>query len=83
MPTFGRHEESADQLSSRRGRVSTWSARSVVPAADGDGERPRGRADWDSLSRPGFAKIALSLRVQPYGAEASILTAWCVAVTDP
>ena len=40
--------------------------------------------EFAAFERPGFAKIALSLRVQPYGAEASILTLETrVAVTDP
>lgn len=41
-------------------------------------------AEFAAFDEPGFAKIALSLRVQPYGAEASILTLETrVAVTDP
>jgi pimeloyl-ACP methyl ester carboxylesterase len=40
--------------------------------------------EFAAFDGPGFAKIALSLRVQPYGAEASILTLETrVAVTDP
>jgi hypothetical protein len=40
--------------------------------------------EFAAFDEPGFAKIALSLRVQPYGAEASILTLETrVAVTDP
>jgi hypothetical protein len=40
--------------------------------------------EFAAFDKPGFAKIALSLRVQPYGAEASILTLETrVAVTDP
>jgi pimeloyl-ACP methyl ester carboxylesterase len=40
--------------------------------------------EFAAFQDPGFAKIALSLRVQPYGAEASILTLETrVAVTDP
>jgi hypothetical protein len=39
--------------------------------------------EFAAFEKPGFAKIALSLRVQPYGAEASILTLETrVAVTD-
>ena len=41
-------------------------------------------AAFASFDRPGFAKIALSLRVQPYGATGTILTMETrVAVTDP
>src|SRR6266567_467789 len=40
-------------------------------------------AEFAGFEQPGFAKIALSLRVQPYGAVASILTLETrVAVTD-
>jgi hypothetical protein len=41
-------------------------------------------AGFASFDQPGFAKIALSLRVQPYGATGSLLTMETrVAVTDP
>ena len=40
--------------------------------------------EFAAFDEPGFAKITLSLRVQPYGAEASILTLETrVGVTDP
>jgi hypothetical protein len=40
--------------------------------------------DFAAFDRPGFAKIALSLRVQPHGAGGTIFTAETrVAVTDP
>jgi hypothetical protein len=40
--------------------------------------------EFAAFDQPGFAKIALSLRVQPYGAAGSILTLETrVAVTDP
>ena len=53
-------------------------------AADGDGQRPRGRAgEFAAFAGPGFAKIALSLRVQPYGTSGTILTLETrVALTD-
>src|SRR6266568_2153100 len=41
-------------------------------------------AEFAAFEEPGFAKIVLSLQVQPYGAAASILTLETrVAVTDP
>ena len=50
-------------------------------ASSGPTVDPTAFADFD---RPGFAKIAANLRVEPYGATASILTIETrVALTDP
>jgi hypothetical protein len=50
-------------------------------ASSGPPVEPAAFADFD---RPGFAKIAANLRVEPYGATASILTIETrVALTDP
>jgi hypothetical protein len=41
-------------------------------------------AEFASFDRPGFAKIAFSLRVQPHGAGSSVLTMETrIALTDP
>jgi hypothetical protein len=45
---------------------------------------PVAPAAFASFDRPGFAKIAFNIRVEPYGASSSILTAETrVALTDP
>ena len=50
-------------------------------ASSGPPVEPAAFADFD---RPGFAKIAANIRVEPYGATASILTIETrVALTDP
>ena len=50
-------------------------------ASSGPPVAPAAFADFD---RPGFAKIAANIRVEPYGATASILTIETrVALTDP
>jgi len=52
-----------------------------VGASEGPPVAP---ADFVSFDRPGFAKIAFSLMVQPYGASSSILTMETrVVLTDP
>jgi hypothetical protein len=50
-------------------------------ASSGPGIEPAAFADFD---RPGFAKIAANVRVEPYGVTSSILTIETrVALTDP
>jgi len=47
-------------------------------------DQPITPAAFASFDRPGFAKIAFNLRVEPYGARSSILTIETrVALTDP
>ena len=53
------------------------------PAGASEGP-PVAPAEFASFARPDFAKIAFSLRVQPYGVSSSIVTMETrIALTDP
>ena len=73
--------------SSRSGRTSSSSSDRSAARGGRLGRRVDQRVDptaFADFDRPGFAKIAANLRVEPYGATASILTIETrVTLTDP